>query len=142
MIRLAVPGLLLYRDVVLRVIAASCKLARVQSGRQHDDSEAAFGEQVVSAVGEAFNNIALHGYSPAEVGDVRIEIAIDADCMTIRLIDEGKSFDPAHVPAPDLASLPEHHMGLFIMRSFMDEVTYRPGRPPSSSNVLTLTKRF
>lgn len=140
MIRLAVPGQLLYRDVVLRVIAASCKLARVQSGRQVE--EGAFADQVVSAVGEAFNNVALHGYPGGEVGDVRIEIAIGEDSMTIRMLDDGRSFDPAHVPAPDLASLPEHHMGLFIMRSFMDDVSYRPGRPPSIANVLTLTKRF
>ena len=50
-------------------------------------------------------------------------------------------FDPAQVHAPDLHSLPESHMGLYIIRSCVDDVSYRRGDPPLSPNVLTLTKR-
>jgi anti-sigma regulatory factor (Ser/Thr protein kinase) len=33
-------------------------------------------------------------------------------------------------------------MGLYIMRSFMDEVSYVPGEPPNAVNVMTLSKRY
>lgn len=70
-----------------------------------------------------------------------VEFEIDRDALTIRLFDTGKGFDPLNEPKPDLASLPESHMGLFIVREFMDEVTYRRGVSPLP-NVLTLTKRY
>jgi serine/threonine-protein kinase RsbW len=40
------------------------------------------------------------------------------------------------VPNPDLDSLPESGLGIFIMRSCMDDVTYVSGAP----NVLSMTK--
>jgi serine/threonine-protein kinase RsbW len=57
-------------------------------------------------------------------------------------MDTGSDFDPSREAMPDLSMLPESHMGLYIMRSFMDEVTYSAGKPPTRPNVLTLTKRY
>jgi serine/threonine-protein kinase RsbW len=53
------------------------------------------------------------------------------------MTDTGQSFDPDTIGPPELDELPEGGMGLFIMRSFMDEVDYHPGPP----NVLRLKKR-
>ena len=39
---------------------------------------------------------------------------------------------------PDLESLPESGLGIFIIKSFMDQVVYRPGAP----NLLEMTKRI
>jgi serine/threonine-protein kinase RsbW len=98
---------------------------------------ATWDNEVVSAFGEAFNNAAIHSYrGTSKPGDVEIEVDATADRITIRLIDFGRSFDPAAVPAPDLEALPESGLGLFIIRSFMDEVDYQPGKP----NVLSMTK--
>jgi serine/threonine-protein kinase RsbW len=107
--------------------------------------------QVVSAVGEAFNNIVLHGY--ASQGDalrgairseaIRREGSIDLRIQTrrghirIELRDWGSGFDPTGVPPPAFDTLPESGLGLFIMQSFM-EMAYRTGRP----NLLTLSKRY
>jgi serine/threonine-protein kinase RsbW len=53
------------------------------------------------------------------------------------MVDEGQPFDPSgYQKLPD--SLPEGGMGLFIIRSFVDEVRYVGGPP----NTLTLVKRF
>ena len=139
MIRLRVPGSLTYRHLALRVVAAACKMAapgRVEGGspgRSQEDFEA----QTVSAFGEAFNNIAIHGYRAGPPGDVDIEIESDEDGIIIRLMDTGCSFDPATIDNPPIDDLPESGMGLFIIRSFMDEVDYCPGSP----NVLRLVKR-
>ena len=138
MIRLRVPGSLRYRDLAVRVVAAACKLV----GRDQEGEEEALREDrqfdaaVVSAFGEAFNNVAIHSYPKGKKGDVEVEIDVYPDHIVIRLIDYGATFDPMAVPEPDLASLPESGMGIYIMRSFMDDVTYKSGSP----NVLSMTK--
>ncbi|HXU84118.1 MAG TPA: ATP-binding protein [Polyangia bacterium] len=93
---------------------------------------------VISAVGEAFNNIAVHGYRDAHPGMVEIDVAVDRRGLAVEMRDYGRSFDPRHATPPDLDALPESGMGIFIMNEVMDEVDYRPGRP----NVLTLVKRL
>jgi serine/threonine-protein kinase RsbW len=142
-IGLSVPGTLLFRDVVLRVAASSCKLMRSMAVKQEPSPEAQeFDDKVVSAVSEAFNNVAIHAYRGRPAGMVELEFELHQDAITIRILDRGASFELSEAQTPDLAALPESHMGLFIVRSFMDEVSYRRGNPPSEPNVMTLTKRY
>jgi serine/threonine-protein kinase RsbW len=100
-------------------------------------SDEDFEDQTISAFGEAFNNIAIHGYRTGPPGDVDIEIESNEDGIVIRMMDTGRSFDPATADIPPMDDLPESGMGLFIIKSFMDEVDYCPGTP----NVLRLVKR-
>lgn len=101
-----------------------------------DPDGPAFEAQVVSAFGEAFNNIAVHAYRNGEPGPVHVEVDWDDAKLVITLIDLGETFDPATVKAPNLDDLPESGMGLYIMHSCMDEVDYRAGPP----NVLRMVK--
>lgn len=146
MIRLSVPGTLQFRDVVLRVVTSACKLVRVQATGKQEASRQSheFDDKVVSAVGEAFNNVAIHAYRDLSPEAVELEIEVSAQGITVRLSDTGHVFEPAVAvqSQPDFATLPESHMGLYIMRSCVDRVTYRPGAPPQLPNQLTLTKRF
>jgi serine/threonine-protein kinase RsbW len=146
MIRLSVPGNLRYRDLVLRVVASACRLLRPQRATKQEtsrDTEAAdFDDQVVSAVGEAFNNVAIHAYRGRSAGAVDIELEVGDDGVTVRLRDTGKSYDPTRTPTPTLDLLPESNMGLYLMRACMDHVSYRPGNPPAEPNVLTMRKRY
>jgi serine/threonine-protein kinase RsbW len=144
MIKVSVPATLAYRDVVLRVVASTCRLVRTQGKTMQEPSrhDRDFDDQVVSAVGEAFNNVAIHAYRDRPAGILQLEIEIDPKRITIRLKDDGKGFDPAAEGPPDLKTLPESHMGLFIVRSFMDQVTYTRGQTPSDPNVLTLIKDY
>lgn len=100
-----------------------------------------FSDKFVSAVGEAFNNVALHAYRGRVAGSVEMELEVEGDRLTVRLFDSGAGFDPTEEQPPDLRSLPESHMGLYIIRSCVDDVSYRRGNPPLVPNVLTLTKR-
>jgi serine/threonine-protein kinase RsbW len=109
------------------MVASACKLVPNPS----DD----FYDEVISAFGEAFNNVVIHSYG-LEGGELEIEIEPGVDRLTIRLMDYGKTFDVSGVPAPNLDSLPESGLGVFIMRSFMDDITYLSGKP----NVLSMTK--
>jgi len=133
-IRLTVLGTLTHRDVVLRAISAACKLVTpTPFGPEWND----FQQQVVSAVSEAFNNLVLHGYAGRGDGRVDVQIRTSPGEIEIQLRDWGRGFNPKAVPMPDLDSLPESGLGLFIMRSFMG-VTYRRGRP----NLLKMSKKL
>jgi serine/threonine-protein kinase RsbW len=133
---LRVPGALAFRNVAIRVVSTACKMALEGDagggGGEGDDFEA----EVVSAFGEAFNNIAIHGYRGLAPEPVHIEVDWDEEKIVITAIDTGHIFDPKLVAVPDLEQLHERGMGLFIMRSCMDAVEYRPGPP----NVLRLVK--
>jgi serine/threonine-protein kinase RsbW len=128
LIRLKVPGLLQYRDLAVRMVASACKLMR-------HNGDGGFDDEVISAFGEAFNNVVLHAYG-SKGGDLEIEIEASEDRLTIRLMDYGRAFDLGTVVAPDLDTMPESGLGIFIMRSFMDDVTYVGGKP----NILSMTK--
>ncbi len=146
MIRLSVPGTLRYRDIVLRVVASACRLLRPQRTAKQEtsrDAECAdFDDKVVSAVGEAFNNVAIHAYRGRSAGTVELELEVGEEAVTIRIADTGATYDPTRTPTPALDQLPDSGMGLYIMRTCMDHVSYRPGNPPNQPNVLTMTKRY
>lgn len=142
MIRLHIPAALRYRDLAIRAVQAACKLVGSESGLR---GRAPFDDEVVSAFGEAFNNAALHAYEKKDGdgtgGELEIEIEASLDGITIELRDHGDGFDYDSVPVPDLDALPESGLGIFIMRSLMDEVVYRMGHG-NGPNVLRLRKRY
>jgi serine/threonine-protein kinase RsbW len=141
-IRVKLPGLLEYRDLAIRMVASACKLVHSRSRGLTGTGpiprlNTAFDAEVVSAFSEAFNNIALHGYE-RRGGDLEIEIETEPNGIVIRMVDYGKSCDFSNIPEPDLEALPESGLGIYIMRSCMDHVTYTMGPP----NVLTMTKKL
>ncbi len=134
LIRLQLAGILEHRDVALRAVSTACKLITPRpQGRSWNE----FQMQVVSAVGEAFNNVVLHGYAGRKEGSIDLRIQTRRGLIRIELRDWGASFDPTKVPPPAFDTLPESGLGLYIMQSFM-HMTYRAGRP----NLLTLSKRY
>jgi serine/threonine-protein kinase RsbW len=123
--------------MVLRTVSSACRLIFPDAdSRASRCSE--FTAHMVSAVGEAYNNIVLHGYAGRETGAVKLQIENCSEWMRVTMSDWGTSFDPSQARAPDLEALPESGLGVFIMRSFVDEITYVPGSP----NVLTLLKHL
>ena len=96
---------------------------------------------VAMAVREAAVNAVLHGneYDPAKKIDVCIENT--GEELVFVIADQGKGVDPEQLPDP-LA--PENLLrgsgrGIFLIRSFMDEVRFRQLHPGTE---LTLVKRL
>ena len=123
--------------MALRTVSAACKLV-TPNARTRGSHNIEFTDQVVSAVGEAYNNIVLHGYAGREPDSIHLQLEIYPGWMRVTIKDMGTSYDPFQAPSPDLDALPESGLGIFIMRSFVDEVSYTAGPP----NILTLVKRL
>jgi len=115
----------------------ACRVAAqhlVEDHQRLDELENA----VVSAVGEAFNNVVQHAYAGRADGMVTLVVDAGEDELLVELRHDGVSFDLNAVPEPNLGELPESGMGVFIIRACMDELTYLPGNP----NVLRMRKRL
>jgi len=95
-----------------------------------------FHHAIVTAFGEAFNNIVIHGYAGRTDGILWIDAELGEDRITLRLRDQGRRIDFRRAARPQLDDLPERGLGMFIIYSLVDFVSYVPG----DVNVLSLTK--
>ena len=122
-------------ESVSEVEAAADKLAE-EAGLDEDERF-----RIGMAVREAAVNAVLHGneYDPAK--KVTVSLENTGDSLVISVADEGKGLDPDSLPDP-LA--PENLLrgtgrGIFLIRSFMDEVHFRQLHPGTE---LTLIKHL
>ncbi len=94
------------------------------------------------ALEEIFMNVVTHGSRAGRVPLVEVSLALCDGCLTLRIEDDGPSFDPLSLAAPDVtASLEERRvggLGVYLVRQMMDAVSYQRlgGR-----NQLSMTKR-
>lgn len=98
-------------------------------------------DEITSALCEAFNNIVLHAYKGMQGGRIDMHVRAENGEVEVHLFDHGRGFDMDSIPMPDLGQLPENGMGIYIMRSFLDEVSYTRGGG-GMPNVLLLRKRY
>jgi serine/threonine-protein kinase RsbW len=122
-------------ESVDEVEAAAEKLA-AEAGLDEDERF-----HVTMAAREAAVNAVLHGneYDPAK----RIAASFEntGDALVITISDQGKGLDPERLPDP---RTPENLLrgtgrGIFLIRSFMDEVHFRQLHPGTE---LTLVKHL
>jgi len=95
-----------------------------------DDEDAT---KIEMAVDEACSNVIKHAYEPGTRQPIDIAVKIDYDKLTVIVTDHGKGFDPSSIKMPDmkeyLAELRVGGLGIYLMRTLMDEVAYdiKPG---------------
>lgn len=77
-------------------------------------------DDIKVAVGEACNNAVLHGKSEDEVYE--INFILSDDKIHIEVKDNGVGFDEDKYEEPDLNNLKGNGLGIYIMKSLMDEV--------------------
>jgi serine/threonine-protein kinase RsbW len=94
------------------------------------------------AVREAMVNAVVHGNRYNEHKKVRFSVVKNGERLTVRVADEGEGFDFEHIPNP-LA--PENLLrasgrGIFLIRSFVDELEIRRLEPGGIELILTKYK--
>jgi serine/threonine-protein kinase RsbW len=95
------------------------------------------------ALSEAVVNVIKHTYRFEPTQTVYLTILWEPEerACTFLLEDSGKTVSPEKMLSRDLDDLKDHGLGVYIIKSLMDEVTYSP-REDGSGNRLTMKKRF
>ena len=101
--------------------------------------DAAFG--IGMAVREAVTNAMVHGNQEDEAKSVEVIFNCLGNALEIEVRDQGEGFDPKGVPDPTdpVNILKPSGRGIFLIRSFMDEVEWF-GRPEGGTTVRMLKK--
>ncbi len=76
-------------------------------------------EDIKLAVGEACNNAVLHSGNSSTY---QLELKNMESSLIIEVKDSGRGFDKEAYKAPELGQLQENGLGLFIIKSLMDDV--------------------
>ncbi len=102
--------------------------------------EAAFGIEM--AVREAVTNAMVHGNQEDEAKLVEVIFNCRGNELEVEVGDQGAGFDPSDVPDPtDPANiLKTSGRGIFLMRTFMDQVEWLAR--PEGGTAVRMTKRF
>jgi serine/threonine-protein kinase RsbW len=94
------------------------------------------------ALEEIFMNVVMHGSPAGSMPRVEVSLALCDGCLTLMIEDDGPSFDPLSLAAPDVtASLEERPvggLGVYLVRQMMDAVYYQR---LGARNQLSMTKR-
>jgi serine/threonine-protein kinase RsbW len=100
--------------------------------------------QIEVCVVEAVNNAIKHAYLNERGHEVEVIFTLYTNKLIIDICDVGRVMEHENQPCldfdpTDINNLPESGMGLFIIDSIMDELTYRTQQ---GKNILTMTKFF
>ncbi len=81
------------------------------------------------ALEEAVANVIMYAYPSAEQHDILLRVTATETQLIFLLTDRGLSFDPTQVEEIDvnlpLEERPVGGLGIFLIRSIMNEVTYQ-----------------
>ena len=96
------------------------------------------------AVDEACANVIEHAYGHDATKEVIVRAIFDEEVLRIKVIDNGRGFDPQSIPQADLERLVAERrsggLGIRLMKSLVDEVRYE--FEPGQKNELHMMKRI
>ncbi len=84
---------------------------------------------VCLAIDELVANTIEYGYD--DEGEHRIDLALclDKATLTVRIVDDGKAFDPLQAPEPDMSAPAKERarggLGIYLVHKLMDGIDYR-----------------
>jgi anti-sigma regulatory factor (Ser/Thr protein kinase) len=104
---------------------------------------------LVLAVGELCANSIEHAYGGRGGEPIHVSVRGFDDRLLIEVEDFGRAFDPARYVEPDLDTVPDHGLGIHLVRRIADSVSidvrrergtrwtlvkYRPGHGPAAGS--------
>lgn len=136
------------RTLTLTVPSATENLALIREFVANVGSQAGLGDDDVAklelAVDEACANVIEHAHGHDSNKEVTVRATFDTVTLRIEVVDEGEGFDPTVVPALPVEQMVHDRrtggLGLRVMKSLMDEVSYEI--VPGERNRLRLLKRI
>ena len=90
---------------------------------------------------EALSNIIFYAFTDNDKHEIKISVSLTNNKLTIKITDNGISFNPLEQQQPDInlpvEERPVGGLGIFLISQIMDEMNYiRKG----NQNILTLNK--
>jgi len=81
---------------------------------------------ILISLTEAVNNAIIHGNGQDETKTVHVKCMHQPGCITFKVSDQGRGFDPARVPDP---TQPENILklggrGVFLMKELSDKILF------------------
>jgi serine/threonine-protein kinase RsbW len=133
-------------SATLTVKSRTEKLIEVRDFVSSAARDFGFEEEAVNkialAVDEACTNIIKHSYKFATDKDIHVTVMTVGGKFEVRIQDQGKSFDPETVKAPNMKEYLHQYrrggLGMYLMRSLMDKVEYIVS--PGTMNEVRLVK--
>lgn len=116
-----IPADMREKDEHILEIEKLLLLERLMPGRHH--------LRVRLCLDELITNSIVHGSQNDLAKKIRLHLSADRDYWMLKVRDEGDGFAPGQITDPTTREtiLLEHGRGVFILRQFMDEVSYFDG---------------
>lgn len=112
-------------------------IARTLKRYRGDREELAYHINLVLT--EAMTNAIRHANEDDPKKEVHICITLAETLLNIKVYDQGQGFDVCTLPTPNFDDLEEHGRGVYIIRTLMDEVSYRQHK---GGHVLEMSKKL
>src|SRR5262245_38453693 len=99
--------------------------------------------EVRLALEEAISNTIKYGYDDQQPHTIVVRVGFENRELILEIEDDANEFNPLEAPAPDLSlpveQKPIGRLGIFLMRSVMDQLDYRR---VGAKNRLRMMKRY
>lgn len=96
-------------------------------------------ESILVALCEGVTNAIRHSYLGQPGKKIIISYEESADKITLKIRDFGVKFDPKKVPEPTIPPVKGGGLGVYFMKTIMDELEYNTGH--TEGNELVLSKK-
>jgi serine/threonine-protein kinase RsbW len=97
--------------------------------------------KLLLAVGELCNNAIKHAYDGQGGHCIRVSLEADSRRLVLEVEDWGRPFEATRYRPPDLDAAPEHGLGLFLVKSIVDEVAFDVAREAGTRWTLVKYRR-
>jgi len=106
--------------------------------------DAKTADQLSLAVDEACSNLICHSYNFDKSKKICIKTSSNDKEFVIKILDDGKPFNPIHIPQPDMNEYFQKSkrggLGIHIIKLLLDEISYSEATNDNSFNTLCLKK--
>jgi sigma-B regulation protein RsbU (phosphoserine phosphatase) len=91
---------------------------------------------------ELVTNVIFYGYEDQNEHSIEVNLKLEGGILILQIIDDGKEFDPTHLPVPNLdIPLEERQiggLGVHLVRNYVDSMEYKR---EDAHNILTIRKK-
>lgn len=92
---------------------------------------------------ELITNVIKYGYDQPAQRQIQVDLSLQDGLLVLQITDDGKPFDPTHIPEPELdVPLEERQiggLGIHLVRNYADSMEYKR---EEGHNITTLKKRI